>query len=258
MKNYPHTSARASHYDEAAEHYDTFNEKSSHTINQTIANILKKHNVTSVLDMTCGTGSQIIYLDKLEFNVVGSDINANMLKIAKNKSAKENLDIQFLQGDMRSLEVGQFDAVITIFNAIGHLTKPDFEKAIRNIRNNLKDGGLYIFDIFNLNYLLEGNNITRLTIDWQKITDNTKIRDIQYSTIDDNGILASYTIHSEQQGSERPTISQSEQTLQIYSSQQLKDMLDRNSLQVLEQCDIDGSEFNKTSTKRILTVARKI
>lgn len=32
-----------------------------------------------------------------------------------------------------------------------------------------KDGGLYIFDINNLSFLLDGNNITSLTIDWQEI-----------------------------------------------------------------------------------------
>ncbi len=257
MKHISHESAIPSHYDTAAEHYDTFNEANSRIINETLAKILKEHNVISVLDMTCGTGSQVFYLAKKGFEVVGSDINANMLKIAKEKAAKEQLDIQFLQGDMGSLKVGKFDAVITIFNAIGHLTKNDFEKAIQNIGSNLKNGGLYIFDIFNLSYLLEDNNITSLTIDCQKITGDSKVRDIQYSTIDDDGILASYTIHSEQHKSEQPKISESEQTLLVYTAQQLKDMLGKNGFQVLQQCGVDGSPFNETGTERILTVARK-
>lgn len=32
---------------------------------------------------------------------------------------------------MRTSHVGEFDAVITIFNAIGHLTKTDFEKTLQ-------------------------------------------------------------------------------------------------------------------------------
>ena len=58
-------------------------------------------------------------------------------------------------------QVGQFDAVITIFNAVGHLTKQDFKKAIQNIYTNLNDRGLYVFDIYNLNYLLYKDNITK-------------------------------------------------------------------------------------------------
>jgi 2-polyprenyl-3-methyl-5-hydroxy-6-metoxy-1,4-benzoquinol methylase len=257
MKRASHTTAQPSHYDAAAEHYDTFNEANRCVINQTIATILKEYGATSVLDMTCGTGSQVFYLAKQGFKVVGSDINAKMLNIAKDKAEKEHLDIQFIQGDMRSLKVGTFDAVITIFNAIGHLTKSDFEKAIRNIKNNLKKGGIYIFDIFNLSYLQEGNNITNLTIDWQNITDDTKVRDIQYSTIDDKGILASYSIHSEQRGSEQLKISESEQTLQVYTAQQLKGILNKHGFQVLRQCDVDASPFHETSTESILTVAQK-
>lgn len=257
MKNLPHATAQSSHYDKAAEHYDAFNEKKSRTINQTILNILKEHAITSILDMTCGTGSQVFYLAKQGFDVVGSDINESMLSVARKKAAKENLDIQFIQGDMCSLQVGQFNAAITIFNAVGHLTKNDFEKAMQNIGTNLKKGGLYIFDIFNLSYLLEGNNITKLTIDWQEITQSTKIRDVQYSTINNEGTLASYTIHSEQHGSEQPKISESEQTLQIYTAQQLKDMLHKNGFDTILQCDVDGSAFDEINTERILTIARK-
>jgi hypothetical protein len=50
---------------------------------------------------------------------------------------------------MRTLKIGLFDAVITISNAVGHLTKAGFEKAMRSINKNLKEGGIYIFDIFN-------------------------------------------------------------------------------------------------------------
>lgn len=257
MKNLTHTSALPSHYDNAAATYDRFNEENSRIINQAIAQILKKHNVLSVLDMTCGTGSQIIFLAGLGFKTSGSDINANMLQVAEDNIKKENLDIHLMQGDMRTLKVGKFDAVITIFNAIGHLTKSDFEKAIKNVSENLKEGGIYIFDIFNLDYLLESNNITKLTIDWQKVTDNTKIRDIQYSTINKEGVLASYTIHSEQHGTEKPKMSQSEQTLQVYTAQQLKDLLADNNFEVLDQTDVDGSPLNEKQTERILTVAQK-
>lgn len=118
-----------------------------------------------MLDLTCGTGSQVFWLLKRGYKVVGVDINSSMLKIARNKAQQEGVDVSLLKGDMRTSKVGEFDAVLTIFNAVGHPTKSDFEKAIQNIGANLKKGGLYIFDIFNLNYLLHNNQITRLTID---------------------------------------------------------------------------------------------
>jgi ubiquinone/menaquinone biosynthesis C-methylase UbiE len=252
-----HSSAKPSHYNKEAEHYDIFNEENSRLINHALEKILKKYKVKSVLDLTCGTGSQLFWLAKRGFKVLGLDINSKMLAMARNKAKTEKLDVKFCKGDMRYTEVGKFDAVITIFNAIGHLTKLDFEIAMQNIYKNLKEGGLYVFDINNLSYLLKDNHILDLTIDWQKRIGNTKIRDIQYSTIDEAGILASYTISYVQKNSCKPKISRSEQTLQIYAAKQLKEMLKRNGFKVLHQYSIDGTKFIESKTERILTVAQK-
>lgn len=253
-----HQSAKPSHYNKESAHYDEFNEKKSKAINQFIESILKKYKAKSVLDLTCGTGSQVFWLAKGAFEVVGLDINAKMLQIAKSKAIDKNLNLNFIKADMRTARIGKFDAAITIFNAIGHLTKSDFEKAIRNIHSNLKNHGLYIFDIFNLSYLLHKNNITQLTIDWQETVGNSKIRDIQYSTIDEEGILASYTTHYEQHGTNKLKISQHTQTLQVYTNHQLKEMLHRSGFKVIRQCGVDGSRFIQNKTERILTVAKKL
>lgn len=182
MKLLSHKTAKPSHYNKEAEHYDQFNEENSKIINQTIENILKKHGVKRVLDFTCGTGSQVFWLAKKGFEVLGVDINAKMLKIARDKAKKEKLGVHFVQGNMIEVQTfGLFDSVITIFNSIGHLTKSDFAKTIQNIYKNLKLGGIYIFDIFNLDYLLHDNNITKLTIDWQTINDGIKARVVQYN-----------------------------------------------------------------------------
>ncbi|WP_131781524.1 class I SAM-dependent methyltransferase [Legionella gresilensis] len=258
MKYKSHTSAKPSHYNTEATNYDAFNEENSKIINQTIEDILKQHQVKTVLDLTCGTGSQVFWLARRGFQIVGTDINANMLKIAQNKSKQENVNIQFIKGDMRSIKVGQFDAVITIFNAIGHLTKDDFQIAIQNIYNNLKPNGLYLFDIFNLRYLLTDNNIMKLTIDWLKADKEKKVREIQYSTVDEDGVLASFTTAIEQYGSSQPKMSKTSQTLQIYTAKQLQDLLQQCGFNILNQCDVDGSPFIENKSERIMTIAQKI
>jgi SAM-dependent methyltransferase len=252
-----HTSASASHYDAESKHYDAFNEVTSASTNQFIEKILKEHNVKTVLDLTCGTGSQVFYLKKYDYDVVGVDINQKMLDIAQNKVKQQNLSIQFLLGDMRTTHVGQFDAVLTIFNAIGHLTKDDFQRTLINIKNNLNEGGLYVFDIFNLNYLLDKDNITKLTMDIQKEDGDTLAREIQYSTIDASGMLASYDIYHRQKGDEAPVISTAFQTLQVYSAAELKILLEANGFKVVSQSNIDGSKFTEKHSERLLLIAKK-
>lgn len=257
MKPISHTTAKPSHYNKEAASYDAFNENNSRPLNQLIEKILKERGVKTVLDLACGTGSQVFWLAKQGYEVIGADINSSMLKIAKDKAKNEKLRLKFIKGDMRSLKVGEFDAVITIFNAVGHLTKLDFEEAMRNVYRNLKEGGLYIFDILNLGYLLDGNNITKLTIDWQEIVGDTKVREIQYSTVSEEGILASYDTYYEQKEHSNPKITKSSQTLQVYSAKQLKEMLLKNGFKVIDQCNIDGSEFIEHTSERILTIAMK-
>ncbi len=252
-----HTTAKPSHYNKEAESYDAFNEKNSRQINQFIEAIFSKHKIKSVLDLSCGTGSQVFWLAKHRYEVIGADINSKMLKIAKVKAKQAKLPINFIKGDMRTLKVGKFDAVITIFNSIGHLTKLDFEKALQNVHTNLKDSGLYIFDIFNLSHLLNGNNITNLTIDCQEVVGDTKFREIQYSTISEDGILASYDTYYQQKGISKPKVTKCLQTLQVYTAKQLRDMLHGNGFKVLNQSDIDGSQFIENKSERILTIAKK-
>lgn len=260
MKVLEHTTAKSSYYNTRAEHYDELNESNSKTINAVLEKILKEYLVATVLDLTCGTGSQVFWLVDAGFEVVGSDINRKMLKIAKQKAKLKQLKIKFLQGDCRTVQVGSFDAVITIFNAIGHLTREDFKLTIQNIGRNLNANGLYIFDIFNLDYLKIGSNITKLTGDWMATADGQKFREIQFSTISDDGILASYSTYLHQDGHSSPTkVSKGyKNTLQVYSNAELKDLLKENGFIVLIQTDINGEVFSKENSERILTIAKKL
>lgn len=257
MKIGCHTSAQPSHYDDEAQDYDTFNEEASRITNQRIEKILKKYKIKTVLDLSCGTGSQVFFLAKNGYEIAGADINAKMLTIARSKAKKEKLNIKFHKADMRSAQLGAFDAAITIFNAIGHLTKSDFEKSLRNIRDNLKDKGIYIFDIFNLDYFLHQDNITKLSIDWFKKTGDSNRRIIQYSTIDEAGILASFTTAIVQKNGRRPQMRESSQTLQIYRAAQLKEILKKNGFALLTLCAIDGARFDDKKTERMLLTAQK-
>lgn len=254
-----HVSAKASHYDYAADNYDPINEKFIEVQNVIIAEILRKHKVESVLDLTCGTGSQVMYLAQNGFKVVGSDINRKMLALAKKKAKAARKDCQLLLGDMRTSRLGSFDSVITIFNAIGHLTKSDFRKALRNIRRNLRPGGIYLFDIFNLNYMLDSENITNLTIDLIAREDERTFRKIQFSTIDHNGILASHTTFIvSKPGTKKAKESKGSQTLQIYSASELKQLLEQCGFKFVAKSAMDGSPFDDKKTKHMLLVAKRM
>ncbi len=243
-------------YGDLSEYYDALSQGDDNSKNQIIEKTLREHQVETVLDLTCGTGAQVFWLAKHGYNVTGADFSPALLKIAQDKARKENNGIPLIEGDMRTIEVGHFDAVITMFNAVGHLTKPDFEKAMRNIHSNLKEGGLYLFDIFNLNAMSD-EAVNNLSMDITKTIHHTKIHNIQHSKLDRKcGRLTSCDQFSIQEGSAKPKTFEGNFTLQIYTAEELREMLTRNGFETLGQYGLDGSEFSDMETENILTVAR--
>jgi 2-polyprenyl-3-methyl-5-hydroxy-6-metoxy-1,4-benzoquinol methylase len=87
----------------------------SNKVNSLIDEILSKNNVFSVLDMTCGTGSQVLYLDSRGYSIIGSDFSTKLVETAIDKANALGRKIEFIHGDMRTVKLGKFDAVITIF-----------------------------------------------------------------------------------------------------------------------------------------------
>ncbi len=247
-------------YNEEAITYDLLNEARSNPVNELVANILATNNCKTVLDGTCGTGSQVFYLSNHGFSCVGVDINNSMLEIAINKlkkmSSPQNVPA-FINGDICSIGLdSSFDAAITISNAVGHLTASDFLLAMQNINKQLADSGIYIFDIFNLEYFLSNkDNITELTIDWPEQDKNGNvIRKIQYSTVDDSGILASYTTSINAQG-----VTQNKQTLQIYRLSDLENMLEKSGFTIKQVFNLDNDwhDCGGYLAARMLIVAAK-
>ncbi|HAT8890278.1 TPA: methyltransferase domain-containing protein [Legionella pneumophila subsp. pneumophila] len=224
--------------------------------NALIEKLLKMQGSKTILDMTCGTGSQVLYLAQHGYKITGSDLSPALIDSARNKAKKMNLSIPFIVGDMRTINVGKFDAVITIFSAIGHLNKSDFEIMLQNIRHNLNDGGIYIFDIFNLQALTD-EVIKNFVMDINSVVDGVTFRNQQNSEIDrENGLLIShdkYTITKEGSKEEYHTNTFS---LQIYTAQELQNLLEKNGFEVLNQYDMDGHKFIPDKSLNILTVAK--
>ena len=104
-----------------------------------------------VLDCACGIGTQAIGVAALGYNVTASDISNVELQEARERAAKNNVDIRFKNSDFRALSdtfSEQFDIIICMDNALPHmLTKEDLEKAVQSITGQLSDGGIFVASI---------------------------------------------------------------------------------------------------------------
>ena len=103
----------------------------------------KHTNGNSLLDVACGTGTHAGLLSR-DYKVEGTDLNAEMLKVAR----KKHPEIRFTQADMRNFELRRsFDVVVCMFSAIGYMrTKTELRKAVRNMSRHLLPGGVLLIE----------------------------------------------------------------------------------------------------------------
>ncbi|MFC1651799.1 class I SAM-dependent DNA methyltransferase [Patescibacteria group bacterium] len=105
----------------------------------------KKSSGRELLDVACGTGSHIAYFKK-HYKIIGSDLNKEMLKIARKKFPK----IRFQQANMTSLNLKKkFDVITCLFSSIGYVkTYNNLNKTITAFARHLKPGGVLIIELF--------------------------------------------------------------------------------------------------------------
>ena len=99
----------------------------------------------SVLDASCGIGTQALGLAALGYNVTGSDLSPEEVERAKKEAKERNLEIDFHVCDMRHVSdffAKQFDLVISCDNSVPHLlTDEDIRKAFQQFLRCTRPGG---------------------------------------------------------------------------------------------------------------------
>lgn len=113
-----------------------------------------------ILELCCGTGRLTLPIAQDGYNICGVDYTASMLERAKVKAAEAGLKINFIEADIRKLNLREkFDLIFIPFNSIHHLYRnEDLFKALDAVKNHLKEDGIFLLDCFNPNiqYIVEG------------------------------------------------------------------------------------------------------
>jgi SAM-dependent methyltransferase len=104
-----------------------------------------------VLELASGSGRFTIPLAREGVNITGMDISEDMLDLAKSKASKERINIRFLQGDMRSFDLGEkFKFIFVPAQSLSHLhRREEVEDCLSCIRQHLADEGRLLIELFN-------------------------------------------------------------------------------------------------------------
>ena len=121
---------------------------------------LPKNKDARILELCCGTGRLTLPIAKDGYDISGVDYTSSMLEQAKIKAFEGGLEVEFIEADIRTLDLPEkYDLIFIPCNSIHHLYKnEDLFKAFNVVKNHLKEGGLFLLDCFNPNiqFIVEG------------------------------------------------------------------------------------------------------
>jgi SAM-dependent methyltransferase len=120
---------------------------------------------SSVLDVTCGIGTQAIALAADGYRVTASDLSAGAIDRARLEAQRRGHDISFSVCDMLSAHShhgGGFDLVISCDNALPHLlTDESIRVALKQMFNCARPGGGCLVTIRDYEHEKRGKNILK-------------------------------------------------------------------------------------------------
>lgn len=107
------------------------------------ANRVAQLHPKNILETACGSGIVTLHLrNKLNASITATDINPNMLAMAKEKLQGKNISWLIADATDLPFEDAQFDCIVTQF---GVMFFPDKVKGMKEAFRLLKPGGTFIF-----------------------------------------------------------------------------------------------------------------
>ena len=200
-----------------------------------------------VLDLACGPGRHSILFAQKGYKVSAVDLSKNLLKVALDSALKSNVEINFIEADLRNLCIKpKFELVVNLFTSFGYFDddKENF-KLFRRAFYFLNDNGYFVLDFFNKDYL-EKNIVSGS----EGYTDNSKI--IQERKIEGKRVIKKITIAKN--GNERHFI----ESVRMYSKDELITGIENSGFKVENIFgDVRGRTFDLETSPRIIIIARK-
>lgn len=114
-----------------------------------IIKLVEAEEGTTILDLACGPGRHSLEFARRGYRVTAVDRTATFLAMARQRAEAEDLDIEFVQEDMRHFYRPEtFDIALSLFTSFGYFDDPaENLQVLENINRSLKPGGKVIMDV---------------------------------------------------------------------------------------------------------------
>ena len=169
-----------------------------------------EHEPRRTLDCACGTGNVSFELAQLGQEVVGVDISAEMIQVARDKAARENVsNPRFFVADLTDFDLLEsFDSATCLYDSLNYILEPEkLQAAFSRIAAHVKTGGVFVFDMNSVFALTQdlftqssANPRRALHYDWHSRFDaSTRICrvEMKFERHGENGVETFHETHHE-------------------------------------------------------------
>ena len=164
-------------YESIAKVYDYIFPKNRKQL-EFVESIKKISNEEKILDIGCATGNLTELLGEKTRNIVGIDLDKELLKEAKEKHPNLNFENMNMLKINEKFEENSFDRVVSFGNTLVHLdSREEVEEFFQKVYKTLKFNGFFIVQIINYNRVIEKNIKNLPTINNEKVK---FVRDYEY------------------------------------------------------------------------------
>ncbi len=219
---------------------------------------LPKNKDKRILELCCGTGRLTLPIAKDGYHITGVDITPSMLEKARKKASEAGLEVEFIEADIRTLDLAEkFDFIFIPFNSIHHLYQNrDLFQALNTVKNHIKKNGLFLLDCFNPNIQYIVQHEKEETKIAQYVTEdgrNVEIKQkMQYESKNQiNRITWHYYINDEFDSIQNLD-------MRLYFPQELNAYLKQNGFTIIEKFgSFKEEKFNDNADKQIFVCNKK-
>lgn len=228
-------------------YHQLYHHRNEHEANLFLNNLvafLKLPPHSTIWDLACGKGRHSIQLNKMGFDVVGTDLSENSISEAQKFS---NNTLDFFVHDMRTTNrINYFNAVFNLFTSIGYFeNRNDNKKVFLSVIKALKPNGVFIIDFFNAtrvkNCLVEKAEVMAGDINFnisKKISNHQIVKHIEFS---DKG--KDYYF---------------EEKVSLFGLHDFEDFAEQVGFKLIQVFgDYNLSEFNKEHSERLILIFKK-
>ena len=208
-----------------------------------IAANLAGREISSVLDLGCGTGRHTRVLRE-RWWTVGLDLSMALLKIAR----KESPEAPYVRADMRELPFADesFDLVVNLFTSFGYFEEDrEHERVLSCVCASMRKGGTLVIDFLN------ASQVRRDLVPYDEQVENG-ITIEQHRTISPDNRFVEKTIRLRERDKEYI------ERVRLYSPRDLERMLDAAGFKVLKLFgDYGGASWSEDAPRTILFANRR-